>query len=279
MALLQVRHITQKVGRRTLLHDVSFSADAGKVVVFLGPNGAGKTTLLRTVVGLLPYYAPSDASAESGIIYADEQINSWHISRRVQAGLVYLPQHSSLFERLSVWDNLVLVYEHHRYWRTPRGQTSWLRMLLSNVVGAGRWREFEEQAELLLDQVSLSHAKLQRAGELSGGQKRKLEVVRALLLQPKMILLDEPFAGVDPKSIYELKELFVHLAKSGIGVLISDHHVDQLLSIADYVYVVCEGKIIAQGNVQEIMHNQHTQDMYLGGQFHAEMAKRFLNPQ
>lgn len=267
MALLDVRNLSWRAGQRTIVSDVSFVIEAGKLTAFLGPNGAGKTTILRTVSGLLPCQAQNQAT---GIFYDGVCVNEWAISKRVAAGLVYLPQHSTLFERLSVWDNLRLVYENHPFWRAQS-----LKERLSNFwYGSKRWQDFCTQVETLLEQTGISGTKQQYAGQLSGGQKRKLEVIRALLLQPRVLMLDEPFAGVDPKSIYELKDLFIQLAHQGIGVLVSDHHVDQLLSMAQHVYVIYDGRVVASGDAQTIMDNEYTQHMYLGGKFHAEMTSR-----
>lgn len=271
MSLLCVQNLSACYGSRQILTDISLEAHQGSIVALLGPNGAGKTTLLRTITGLLPLNKHAQNSGlPPHISFAGKEVGLLPVHDRVSAGLVYLPQHCSLFSRLTVYENLLLIFEHHSFWRTKRS--------LFNRFFSGSSDEdrFSEQVHYWLGRVGLSKTLHQKAGSLSGGQKRKLEVVRCLLLRPRLIMLDEPFAGVDPKSIYELKEVFVELASKNIGILISDHHVDQLLSIADHIYVVYDGKIAASGDIEAIMSNTYTQEMYLGGQFHAEMAKRFL---
>lgn len=257
MPLLQVKDFNQVLGKKNILSNISFKAHLGQMVVILGPNGAGKTTLLKSIIGFHPAPSPTD-SGSNLIIFDNTIINSWPVYKRVQQGLLYLPQNSSLFQHMTVHDNLKVVYEYHPCWR---GKS---------------WNTFKDEFEQWLSITSLSHALLQKAGTLSGGQKRKLEVVRSLLMKPKMLLLDEPFAGVDPKSIYELKQIFTDMAKSGIGVIISDHHVDQLLSIANMVYVIVGGNVVSSGTIKEILENTYTRESYLGTQFYQEMADKFL---
>ncbi len=257
MALLEVAHLNQYSGKKQLLFDVSLTAHRQSVVALLGPNGAGKTTLLRTIIGLL-----SCKRLPIGTILFDGQdLTQASPAEHVTKGLLYLPQHTSLLQQLSVYDNLLVVYQYHHYWRRETKLT------------------FEEAVEHWLRLTSLDHARDQRAGTLSGGQKRKLEVVRSLLMKPKMLLLDEPFAGVDPKSIYELKSLFSSLAMEGLGVVISDHHVDQLLSIASTGYVIMQGRVVAEGGISDILENSYTKERYLGAEFHQDLAARFSNHQ
>lgn len=253
--MLRVCNLTQTIGGKTLLHNVSCSFELGKVVALLGPNGAGKTTLLKTIMGFVSNPEPQPGQNE--IFWGDCLINQLQPHRRVELGIAYLPQVSALFHELSVQKNLRIVFECHQYWR---GRT------------AG---EFEQQLDHWLAQTDLMHAKDQVAGSLSGGQKRKLEIVRSILMHPQLLICDEPFAGVDPKSIYELKNFFSMLSKQGIGVVISDHHVDQLLSIAAYVYVILQGAVVASGTIQEILGDAQTQEHYLGYQFHKEMSEKF----
>ena len=255
---LSVVALSQQFGPKQILHDISFKAESGIVTVLLGPNGAGKTTLLTTIMGLNT--APTaDRAHQKNIIALDHEIiNGWRVDKRVNRGLVYLPQSSSLFQGMTVQDNLHLVYEYHAFWHN-KTKTA-----------------FEAERNEWLEQTQLMHSLPQKAGVLSGGQKRKLEVVRALLMHPELILFDEPFAGVDPKSIYELKKIFTDMAKSGIGIVVSDHHVDQLLSIANVVYVIMQGRVVTSGTIQEILANKDTQERYLGNQFYSEIAEKFL---
>lgn len=257
MKALAVRNLKVWVGKKQLLYDVSLQAMQGNVVTLLGPNGAGKTTLLKTIIGLYPAPIPRPEHDDNLIIFDDQIINTWPIHRKISYGLAYLPQETSLFGSLTVLDNLQLVYEYHYYWRDKTKQA------------------FAEERDHWLEQTSLTSTCWQYAATLSGGQKRKLEVVRALLMHPVMIMLDEPFAGVDPKSIYELKSIFTLLSKQGIGILISDHHVDQLFSIADFLYVLLHGKVVTSGKISDILKSDYTKEQYLGNQFYDEMVKRY----
>ena len=256
--MLQVQNLSQSIGRLQLLHGISCGVKDGTITALLGPNGAGKTTLLRSIIGLLP--APART-----IFFQDQDISTWTVAARVAAGLVYLPQHPSLLSDMSVKDNLQLVFSYHKYWESVPGDEA-VQAKATFLQERDRW----------LALTGLSEHLKKPAGVLSGGQKRKLEVVRALLMHPKIVLLDEPFAGVDPKSIYELKELFVSLSQSGVGLLISDHHVDQLLAISSHIYVVMAGRVVTQGDVTDIMADKETKERYLGGAFYEEMAKKFL---
>lgn len=253
--MLRVCNLTQTISGKTLLHNVSCIFDMGKIVALLGPNGAGKTTLLKTVMGFVDNPVPTEDQNE--IFWDGKLINALPPHSRVELGIAYLPQISALFYDLSVQKNLRIIFECHSFWR---GRTL---------------EEFECQLDHWLEQTHLVHAKNQLAGSLSGGQKRKLEIVRSILMHPRLLICDEPFAGVDPKSIYELKHFFSTLAQEGIGVVISDHHVDQLLSIATYVYVILQGAVVASGTAHEILGDAHTQEHYLGYQFHKEMSEKF----
>ncbi|NDD54428.1 ATP-binding cassette domain-containing protein [bacterium] len=253
MALLEVANLHQHSGKTQLLHEISLAAQAQAIVALLGPNGAGKTTLLRTLIGLLPC-----AHLQANTIrFDDNDITRRSVAERVQAGLLYLPQHTSLLQQLSVHDNLHIVFQYHPWWQKKDSSA------------------FIEERNHWLTVTGLTQTLRQPAGTLSGGQKRKLEVVRSLLMKPKLLMLDEPFAGVDPKSIYELKALFTSLSGEGLGIIISDHHVDQLLSMAATGYVVVQGRIVASGGIKDILENRYTKERYLGAEFHEAMAARF----
>lgn len=258
MAFLSVHKLSQILGKKHILQAVSLDVNPGNIVALLGPNGAGKTTLLKTIIGLHATPSTNQHDKQNRIFLDEECINTWPIHQRVTAGLVYLPQHPSLFQQLTVYDNLKLIFDHHPVWH----QQSWL--------------SFQEEYAHWLEITSLTTTLKQQTATLSGGQKRKLEVVRALLMHPQVILLDEPFAGVDPKSIYELKKIFTDTAQSGIAVLISDHHVDQLLSMAQQVYVILNGQVVCSGKTKDILENNLTKNVYLGNQFYEEMSQRFL---
>lgn len=252
MNALTVENLNYWAGGKQLLFNLSFNLCQGEIVAFLGPNGAGKTTALRSVIGLYKNLSPLPHDHKNSISFHGELINSLSVSERVKRGLIYLPQHSSLFNQLSVIDNLMLVYHYHESWQGK-----------SLVV-------FHEKVDYWLNYTSLTATQLQRAVTLSGGQKRKLEIVRSLLMDPQLLLLDEPFAGVDPKSIYELKDIFAAMSSSSIGILISDHHVDHLFSLAQRAYVIIGGQCVTEGKIQDILHDKATREMYLGHQFGSE---------
>jgi lipopolysaccharide export system ATP-binding protein len=244
MPLLAVHNLTVSRGRTRIVRGLSFDVRAGQTVALLGPNGAGKTTLLHACMGLVPTEAPSD------IQLSGTSITDWRTDQRVSAGLALVPQHTSLFRELSVQDNLDVIYDYHQQWRSVDRD------------------EFAEECHEYLRLTGLEKMKSRQAGVLSGGQKRKLEVIRALLMHPRLIMCDEPFAGVDPKSIAELQELFDHLvATHGISMLISDHNVDQLLTHSQFLYVVLDGEIVAKGDPETVMADEVTRERYLGKGF------------
>ncbi len=258
MALLQVHNLSLVLSGKSILTSISLLADCGQAIALLGPNGAGKTTLLKTIMGLTPQPLIQRDSGDNSITFDAIIINYLPIDKRVQMGLLYLPQQTSLFQHMTVLDNLKIVFQYHNHWE-------------HKSLG-----EFLDEAHTWLTSTHLAHAVKQKAGTLSGGQKRKLEVVRSLLMKPKMLLLDEPFAGVDPKSIYELKQIFQDLTQAGIGIVISDHHVDQLLSIAQTVYVIVGGQVVITGGIKEVLENAYTKESYLGTEFYQEIAQRYL---
>lgn len=241
--ILCATNLAVTLGRTPIVHDISLSMQEAQLVALLGPNGAGKTTLLKTLAGLTP--------TTSGTINFDSiDITALPVHERVAHGVVYLPQHSALFNRLSIIDNLTLVFDYHPYWQHKI------------------FESFRGQAQDLLQHVGLAHICTRTAGVLSGGQKRKLEVVRALLMRPRVLLCDEPFAGVDPKSTAELTQLFTHIVKEQhISVLLSDHNVVQLLAHADYVYMVLAGRIVVHGTSEQVQSDATTRKHYLGSDF------------
>ena len=260
MPLLSVKYLNQSFGKKQILENVFFDLDSTEVVAFLGPNGAGKTTLLKTVIGLLKSPKFNPEKNLNLIKFKNEIINDWSVSKRIEGGLLYLPQQTSLFRQMTVIDNLKIIFKYHIYWNNQKEKLP----------------IFIQEMEKWLEQTDLASHTKQLAGSLSGGQKRKLEVIRSILMHPQAIMLDEPFAGVDPKSIYELKEIFANMAKNNIAVLISDHNVDQLLSIATKVYVVINGKIVTFGGIKDIINDKTTKETYFGSQFYTEISSRFL---
>jgi lipopolysaccharide export system ATP-binding protein len=224
-------------GRR-VVDDVSFSFDQGEVVGLLGPNGAGKTTTFYMVTGLIQ---PSAGT----VSFDDNTVTSWPMYKRARAGVGYLAQETSVFRNLNVADNIRLVLE---------------------AAGKSR-KEIEATVERLLRELHIEKIAAQKGRVLSGGERRRVEIARALATEPKFILLDEPFTGIDPVTIEELQHIIRRLAKQGIGILITDHNVAATLSITDRNYILIDGKIIAQGDRREIEQNELVRKHYLGEGF------------
>lgn len=239
MSTLCAENLAKSYKGRQVVKDVSLSIDSGQVVGLLGPNGAGKTTCFYMIVGLV--------RADQGRISIDGQdISHVAMHGRATAGLGYLPQEASIFRKLSVRDNIVAILE--------------LRKDLSKA-------QREEQLEGLLQEFHITHIRNSLGMSLSGGERRRVEIARALATSPKFILLDEPFAGVDPISVGDIKQIIQHLKSKGIGVLITDHNVRETLDICETAYIVNEGTIIAAGTPEEVMNNRTVRKVYLGQDF------------
>lgn len=238
--MLCAKSLAVTLGRTPIVHDISLTLKPAQLVALLGPNGAGKTTFIKTLAGLtLP--------TRGTITFNDTDITQHATHERVAQGIVYLPQHNALFMHLSILDNLRVIFDYHPYW-AERDET-----------------EFLESAHTLLSRVGLQKITNRPAGVLSGGQKRKLEVARALLMQPRVLICDEPFAGVDPKSTAELSALFTKLVQTDrLSILLSDHNVAQLLLHADYVYMVLAGRIVVHGTSETVCNDATTRQHYLG---------------
>ena len=241
---LQARHLKKTYGSRTVVHDVSLAVDNGEVVGLLGPNGAGKTTSFYMIVGLV--------RADAGEITIDGQsVEHMPIHRRSRLGLSYLPQEASIFRKLNVEDNVRAVLELQR---GPKGKP------LSSA-------EIEERLTALLQDLRVDHLRDSPAMALSGGERRRVEIARALATQPRFILLDEPFAGIDPIAVIEIQRIISFLKSRGIGVLITDHNVRETLGICDHAYIISEGRVLAQGTPSEIVNNADVRRVYLGEHF------------
>ncbi len=225
-------------GRR-VVKNVSLQVNAGQIVGLLGPNGAGKTTSFYMIVGLVP-------SDEGKIILNGEDLTIEPMHERARKGIGYLPQEASIFRKLTVYDNIMAILQ--------------TRKNLSDV-------EREEKLEKLLEEFNISHIKTNLGMSLSGGERRRVEIARALAADPKFILLDEPFAGVDPISVGDIKKIILHLKQRGIGILITDHNVRETLDVCEHAYIVSHGEIIADGNADQILANKQVRDVYLGEQF------------
>ena len=236
---LSAHNLAKAYAGRPVVKDVSLSVSAGEIVGLLGPNGAGKTTCFYMIVGLV--------DADAGDIRLDEQsMMTLPMHRRARAGIGYLPQEASVFRQLSVRDNLLAILE--------------TRSELSRA-------ERHDTAEALLEEFNVGHLAESLGQALSGGERRRVEIARALATEPTVILLDEPFAGVDPISISDIKNIITHLKDRGIGVLITDHNVRETLDICERAYIVGEGHVIASGSPDEVLANDRVRETYLGEHF------------
>jgi len=237
--MLRAEHLRKKYGNREVVRDVSMKVNPGEVVGLLGPNGAGKTTCFYMIVGLIP--------ADDGAILVDDiDVTHEPVNVRSRLGVGYLPQDASIFRKLSVRDNILAILE--------------IRKNLSHD-------EREETLCLLMEDLGISHLADQLGVSLSGGERRRVEIARALATRPRFILLDEPFAGIDPISVGEIQRIVEHLTELGIGVLITDHNVRETLGICDYAYILNDGRVLASGKPEAIISNNEVRDVYLGSEF------------
>ncbi len=238
---LKAENITKKFGRRTVVENVTVEVQEGEVVGLLGPNGAGKTTTFYCIVGLV--------KPDGGrVLIGEEDVTNDPTYMRARKGLSYLPQEPSIFRKLTVEENLRAVLEMHGY-----------------TEG-----EIREKVEWLLDKFGIVHLKDQKASSLSGGERRRLEIARALTIDPKFLLLDEPFAGIDPIAVSDIQSLVLELKSMDIGVLITDHNVRETLRIVDRAYVIAKGRIIAEGEPKDIVNMDLVKKIYLGESFEFE---------
>ncbi len=241
---LEVQHLRKSYGSRQVVKDVSLSVDKGEVVGLLGPNGAGKTTSFYMIVGLV--------RSDGGHILLDgKPIEDQPIHRRARLGLGYLPQEASIFRKLNVEDNVRAVLELQQ---GPNGKP------LSKAV-------VEDKLNGLLHDLRVEHLRTSPAPALSGGERRRVEIARALATDPRFILLDEPFAGIDPIAVIEIQRIIGFLKARGIGVLITDHNVRETLGICDHAYIINEGTVLAQGTPADIVANADVRRVYLGEHF------------
>lgn len=239
MPSLVANQLVKTYNRRNVVNGVSLNVSTGEIVGLLGPNGAGKTTSFYMMVGLI--------KADAGEIILDDHIvTHYPMHSRAQLGIGYLPQEPSVFRKLSVADNLRAVLQ--------------LRPEVTKT-------EVELLIQELLEEFHISHLADQIALGLSGGERRRVEIARALATDPEFILLDEPFAGVDPISVIDINKIICHLKKRGIGILITEHNVRETLGICDRAYILNEGKVIAEGSAEEIVANEEVRNVYLGHNF------------
>lgn len=239
MSILHAQHLAKSFKTRAVVNDVSIEVKSGEVVGLLGPNGAGKTTSFYMIVGLI--------ATDAGRIYLnDEDITDLPVHARARRGIGYLPQEASVFRKLSVEDNIQAILEHNP-------------ALDKNAR--------EHLLESLLEDFQIQHIRKSTGMSLSGGERRRVEIARALASQPDFILLDEPFAGVDPISVIEIQKIIRHLIERNIGVLITDHNVRETLRICRHAYILSNGEIIAEGSPEEVLANEQVRTVYLGHDF------------
>ena len=238
MSELRTTSLKKRYRSRTVVQDVSLTVKSGEIVGLLGPNGAGKTTSFYMIVGLV--------AADGGDIFIDDKnITHYPIHRRARLGLSYLPQEASIFRRLTVSENIQAVLELQGYVKD----------------------ELQARLNALLQDLNISHIRDNQAISLSGGERRRVEIARALANNPRFILLDEPFAGVDPIAVLDIQKIVRFLKERGIGVLITDHNVRETLGICDRAYIINAGSVMAEGKPDEIVYNESVRKVYLGENF------------
>jgi lipopolysaccharide export system ATP-binding protein len=255
---IETRNLVKKYGDRTVVNHVSFDVKQGEIVGLLGPNGAGKTTSFYQVVGLV--------RPDEGDVYLNNQnITRLPMYKRAQLGIGYLPQEASIFRKLSVEDNITAVLEMTKLSR----------------------QEQKQKTEILLNELRLQHVRKNNGDVVSGGERRRTEIARALAVDPKFILLDEPFAGIDPIAVEDIQAIVARLKYKNIGILITDHNVTETLSICDRAYLLIEGKIYKHGTAEELAADEDVRRLYLGRNFelkrkdylHEEAKDNYENPQ
>lgn len=238
MSILRAEHLTKSYNQRLVVKGVNIEINSSEIIGLLGRNGAGKTTTFQMIVGLI--------KPDRGSIYLDKQNISKHPTfLRATEGITYLPQENSIFLKATVEENLRLILELLPYQKNER----------------------QEIAKQLLDELGLLHLTKAFAYNLSGGERRRLEICRSLILKPKFLLLDEPFTGIDPLTIIELQKIMETLKKRGIGIMLSDHNVRDTFKIADYTYIIDEGEILVEGSPQEVASNNKARERFLGKDF------------
>jgi len=238
MTKLKAAGLAKSYKSRQVVRELSLELSSGEVVGLLGPNGAGKTTAFYMIVGLVP--------CDAGRIYlGDEDMTLLPMHRRAQLGLGYLPQEASVFRRLSVEDNVMAILETRDMERAAR----------------------EQRLEQLLEELRIGHVRRSLGAALSGGERRRVEIARALAAEPRFMLLDEPFAGVDPLSVLDIQRIIRELTLRGIGVLITDHNVRETLGVCGRAYIVNQGTVIASGSAEEVLANPQVREVYLGDSF------------
>jgi lipopolysaccharide export system ATP-binding protein len=238
MSVLRATHLAKSYKRRQVISDLSVEVESGQIVGLLGPNGAGKTTAFYMIVGLVP--------PDKGTVTIDDRdITHLAMHQRAHAGIGYLPQEASVFRKLTVEDNVMAILETRQLDETAR----------------------QERLEQILGELRIAHVRKSLGMALSGGERRRVEIARALAAEPRFVLLDEPFAGVDPLSVIDIQRSMNELTAKGIGVLITDHNVRETLGVCSRAYIVSGGTVIASGSSEEILANPQVREVYLGQSF------------
>lgn len=238
MTVLQSNGLYKYYRKRSVVNDVSVSVESGEVVGLLGPNGAGKTTTFYMIIGFI---RPDRGRVSLG----DQNISHWPMYRRASLGIGYLAQEASVFRKLTVEDNIMAILQFRKMTRRRR----------------------RERLEELLRELDIEHLRKNKAYTLSGGERRRVEITRALVSEPKFILLDEPFAGIDPIAVEDIQRIIARLVESGLGVLITDHNVRETLSICSRAYIMCDGKILKAGTSEFLANDPEAKKIYLGEKF------------
>ena len=234
--MLKAQNLNKKYRKKTVVHDVSIEVERGEIIGLLGPNGAGKTTTFYMIVGITP-------CTQGNLKLDGKDITHFPIHQRAKLGISYLPQEASIFKKLNTEDNIKAILE--------------LQKRVDKDI----------RLEQLLDDLQISHLRKHSTASLSGGERRRVEIARALANDPSFILLDEPFAGVDPIAVLDIKEIIRYLVKQNIGVIITDHNVRETLDICNRAYIVNEGSVLASGSTEEIINNPAVRRVYLGDHF------------
>lgn len=249
-ASLEAIGLVKTYRKRRVVDDVQIELSQGEIVGLLGPNGAGKTTTFYMIVGLI-------APDQGRVIFDGEDVTKTPMYKRARKGVGYLAQEPSIFRKLTVEDNVLAILQ---------------------MQGIPR-KEQRERLELLLDELGIKHLRKSKAYSLSGGERRRLEITRALVAGPKFMLLDEPFAGVDPIAVHDIQQIVADLRRRNIGVLISDHNVEQTLDIVDRAYIMYDGRVGVSGTVSELVWNDEVAEIYLGPTLTARMRQRYSQPE
>ena len=238
MAIIESKGLHKFYRKRAVVNDVSIQVSTGEVVGLLGPNGAGKTTTFYMIIGFI-------RPDKGKIFYGDQNISSWAMYRRSKKGIGYLAQEASVFRKLSVEDNIMAVLQFRKLGRKER----------------------HRRLETLLEELDIQHLRKNKAYTLSGGERRRVEITRALVNEPQFILLDEPFAGIDPIAVEDIQRIINRLVERGLGVLITDHNVRETLSICNRAYIMCDGKILKAGTSEYLANDPEARKIYLGEKF------------